>query len=203
MIEIMLHIVCLLAVKGLLLTDDAGNTRLAKYIDDRQMHNLYERFILEYFKYNYPEFDVSASYIDWNLDDNIDYLLPTMKSDITIEYQNATTIIDAKYYSKLLQVNSMFESQSLHSNNLYQIYTYVKNKDINNDGNVRGILLYAKPEEEKPVNVDYKMGGNLISVKTLDLEQDFKEIKSVLDGIGEEIVNFSLKLASQKEVSYG
>ena len=126
-----------------------------------------------------------------------------MKSDITIEYQNATTIIDAKYYSKLLQVNSLYQSQSLHSNNLYQIYTYVKNKDIKNDGSVRGILLYAKPEGEKPVNVDYKMGGNLISVKTLDLEQDFKDIKAVLDGIGEEVINFPLELASKKEVSYG
>lgn len=188
----MLINICELAVKGLLLSDQPGNTRLAKYIDDRQMHNLYEKFVLEYFKVNYPEFKVSASYIDWNLDDNFDYLLPKMKTDIMIEFKGSTTIIDAKYYSRILQYNSMFHSQSLHSNNLYQIYTYVKNVDRNHTGSVSGVLLYAKPDGEKPINTTYRMDGNTISIKTLDLEQDFEGIKATLDGMADDIRGYGL-----------
>lgn len=72
---------------------------------------------------------------------------------------------------------------TLHSGNLYQIFTYVKNLDTEKTGNVSGMLLYAKTDEVVLLNNEYKMGGNAISVKTLDLDCDFTEIKKQLDGI--------------------
>ena len=36
-------------------------------------------------------------------------------------------IIDAKYYANTTQ--AQYDKHTLHSNNLYQIFTYVKNKD--------------------------------------------------------------------------
>lgn len=70
-----------------------------------------------------------------------------------------------------------------YSGNLYQIFTYVKNLDTSNSGNVAGMLLYAKTDEIVLPNNDYKMGGNQISVKTLDLDCEFAEIKRQLDDI--------------------
>jgi len=72
----------------------------------------------------------------------------------------------------------------LNDDNMYQIFTYVKNSDKNNTGNVSGILLYAKTDEtvlpdEKPFNI----GGNNFSVKTLDLNTEFSEISNQLDEI--------------------
>ena len=67
-----------------------------------------------------------------------------MKTDITLEYQGNILIIDTKYYSHTMQTNSLFNSKTIHSGNLYQIFTYVKNKDIENSGKVSGVLLYAK-----------------------------------------------------------
>ena len=32
---------------------------------------------------------------------------------------------------------------------MYQIFAYVKNKDIKHDGSVSGVLLYAKPMKKR------------------------------------------------------
>ena len=66
---------------------------------------------------------------------------------------------------------------------MYQIFTYVKNLDVSNTGNVSGMLLYAKTDEEILPNNEYRMSGNKISVKTLDLNCDFSEIALQLNKI--------------------
>lgn len=107
-----------------------------------------------------------------------------MQSDITIQKENTVLIIDAKYYSHTTQVQ--YDKHTIHSNNLYQIFTYVKNRDSefgDIEHSVSGMLLYAKTDEEIQPDQDYKMSGNRISVKTLDLNKEFLEIKSQLDGI--------------------
>ncbi|SFQ38087.1 5-methylcytosine-specific restriction enzyme subunit McrC [Lachnospiraceae bacterium XBB1006] len=181
----MLMNICEYVVKGLLPTEEEGSKRLHRYLDDRQMHNLYEKFILEYYKRHFPEFNPAPSMVEWDVDDGYKTLLPTMRTDITLEYYGKTTIIDAKFYSRMLQYNRLFNSRTLHSNNIYQIFSYVKNKDVKHDGSVSGILLYAKTEDEKVIDEIYHMGGNTICVKTLDLNQEFAKIREVLDGIAE------------------
>lgn len=51
------------------------------------------------------------------------------------------------------------------------------------------MLLYAKTEEEIQPDQKYKMSGNRISVRTLDLNMEFAEIRKQLDGIVEEYFN--------------
>jgi 5-methylcytosine-specific restriction enzyme subunit McrC len=109
-----------------------------------------------------------------------------MKSDITLEYKGKTIIIDTKYYSRTMQTNSLYNSRTIHSGNLYQIFAYVKNKDINHSGDVSGVLLYAKTDEDITPDNSYMMDGNRISVKTLDLDKDFAGIREQLDKIVEE-----------------
>ncbi len=91
----------------------------------------------------------------------------------------------AKYYSHTTQFQ--FDKHTIHSNNLYQIFTYVKNRSYQfgeEKNTVSGILLYAKTEEIQPDNV-YQMHGSQISVKTLDLNQPFAEIANQMDRIVE------------------
>lgn len=71
--------------------------------------------------------------------------------------------------------------QSIHSSNLYQIYAYLKNLDKANTGNVEGMLLYAKTQEQITPNNKYSMGGNTIWVKTLDLNLPFLQIVGQLE----------------------
>ena len=177
--------ICQLVIKGLLMTTDSGEYKLRRYIDDQQMHRLYEKFVFAYFKKKYPQYNPSASQIDWNVGEGDTTFLPLMKSDITLSYGGNTLIIDTKYYGHSMQINPMFDSRSIISGNLYQIYTYVKNKDCCGSGNVSGLLLYAKTDEEITPDNSYLMGGNRISVKTLDLSADWPDIEKQLASVVE------------------
>ena len=70
--------------------------------------------------------------------------------------------------------------------NLYQIFTYVKNRDTefgDQPHEVSGMLLYAKTDDMiQPDNI-YQMNGTQISVKTLDLKREFSEIATQLNEI--------------------
>lgn len=50
---------------------------------------------------------------------------------------------------------------------------------------VSGMLLYAKTDAVIQPDGVYQMSGNQISVKTLDLNCDFEDIKTQLDNIVE------------------
>lgn len=95
-----------------------------------------------------------------------------------------TLIIDAKFYAHTMQ--NQYDKKSIISGNLYQIYTYVKNKDKEHTGNVSGMLLYAKTNEDIVPNNEYIMDGNKICVKTLDLNKDWKYIYKNLSIIANE-----------------
>lgn len=183
----MLISLCQLVLEGMLLTTDSGEHKLASFIDEQRMCRLYEKFILEYYSQEYPMLTVKASQIPWALDDGIGTMLPVMQSDIMLSKGSTVLIIDAKYYAHTMQ--TQYDVQTLHSNNMYQIFTYVKNKSVEfgeREHTVSGMLLYARTEETiQPDNV-YQMSGNQISVKTLDLNCKFSEIKTQLNRIADE-----------------
>jgi len=183
----MLIAICFLVIKGLLQTQSDGTTRLMDFLDEQRMCRLYEKFILEYYNKECPQVNATASQIPWALDDGIGTMLPVMQSDIMLTQGNKVLIIDAKYYTHTTQ--AQFDVHTLHSANLYQIFTYVKNKDTEfgeQPHTVSGMLLYAATDEVIQPNNDYQMSGNRISVKTLDLNKDFAEIKAQLNTIVDE-----------------
>lgn len=177
----MLISVCYLALEGLIQTTSEGEIKVMKFLDEQRTYRLYEKFILEYYRKEHSDkVKASASRIDWALDDGICDMLPAMQSDITLTCGSRTLIIDAKYYEHNMQTR--YEKRTLHSANLYQIFTYVKNRAVSGE-EVSGMLLYAKTDEEFQPDGIYMMSGNSISVKTLDLGVSFAEIKGQLDGI--------------------
>ena len=179
--------ICYLVVKGLLQTNTDGSTRLMDFVDEQRMCRLYEKFILEYYRKEYPEITANASQIPWQLDDGVGTMLPVMQTDIMLTYKEKVLIIDAKYYAHTTQ--SRFDTHTLHSSNLYQLFTYVKNKEVElatQPHEVSGMLLYAKTDETVLPNNSYMMSGNRISVKTLDLDCDFSQIANRLNNIVEE-----------------
>lgn len=183
----MLVSICYLVLKGLLQTTTDGSTKLMQFVDEQRMCRLYEKFILEYYRKEHPEITANASQIPWQLDDDFSDMLPVMQTDIMLSQGAKVLIIDAKYYEHTTQ--TQYDTHTLHSNNLYQIFTYVKNKEYElreEQHEVAGMLLYAKTEEEIQPDQKYKMSGNRISVRTLDLNLDFSEIRKQLDGIVEE-----------------
>lgn len=180
--------ICYLVLNDLLLSTDDGEYRLASFFSEKKMYSLYEKFVLKYYQKHYQKLHPRASKIKWNLDDESDQFLPEMKTDITLKGRDKILIIDTKYYEQSMQTIQIYNSRTIHSNNLYQIFTYVKNRDTDESGNVSGLLLYAKTDESVIPNGEYMMSGNKIMVKTLDLNIEFKFIAESLNKIAEDLL---------------
>ena len=82
-----------------------------------------------------------------------------MQTDIFLRYKEQALIIDTKYYGHTMQMQ--YDKATLHSGDVYQIFTYIKNQDANT-GNVSDMLLYAKTEEAITPDCSFVMGGKAV-----------------------------------------
>lgn len=179
----LLLFVCRLVRDGLLMTEDACRST-STYFDDQAACRLYEHFILEYYRKEHPKLSANAEQIPWAGADVQTGLLPVMQTDITLRYGEQVLIIDAKYYERMTQ--ERHGVRKLHSGNLYQVFTYVKNMQETlgpHAPRVSGMLLYARTDEELLPDGDYQMSGNPIGVRSLDLSREFSDVRAQLDGL--------------------
>lgn len=188
--ELLMNI-CRLALDALLPSEIKGKFKMQMFSDENMAH-LYERFILEYYKEKYKlsrEIKVAAKKIKWATTDEVsDPNLPEMKTDIFLTDNNRKTlIIDAKYYSKTM-ISNQGGREKYRSNNLYQIFTYVKNYEysMNSSQDVEGVLLYARTQEKKIPDARLTIAGNQFRIMTLDLNTEFSDITKQLDAIVDE-----------------
>ena len=171
-----------LIYEGLLVTEEDGRVRFLDFIRDRQLAKLYEKFILNFYKRRLDKnYKVHSPIIKWDaaskVDEDMKYL-PIMETDIVIEDQarQIQIIIDTKFYSSTLSKSQYGSSGTIYSSNLYQIYSYTSNSNFN--GEIRGILLYPKVTEG--IDADYKIGGRMISIKTVNLDDEWDKIEERL-----------------------
>ena len=177
----MLLYLCYFIISEWIMTTETGKFKMREFSDDL-MCRLFEKFVLAYYKKHHPKLKPCAAQIDWNIEiePSTINILPIMQTDIMLSMGERTLIIDAKYYTHTMQ--HQFNKATIHSNNLYQIHTYVTELDKDHKGNVDGMLLYAKTQEEiVPDGMIKLKDGNNIYFRTLDLNTDFKTIKDRLD----------------------
>ena len=184
----MLMNICYFVLDGMLQTTEKGDYKMAAFSDEH-MARLYEKFILEYYRQRYSYLtEAKVAQAKWDLvgetSESMIRFLPVMQTDISLRLGDKMLIIDAKYYGRTLQ--QQYDKYTLHSGNVYQIFTYVKNQDKDNTGNVAGLLLYAKTDEAITPDCMFNMGGNQIGAKTPDLNVDFKVISAQRDKIAED-----------------
>ena len=175
--------ICRLVWEGLLQTQRDGCHRLADFIDEQRMCQLFERFVLRYYQREHPWANASAPHIPWATDDERLEMLPTMRSDVVLSRGNASLILDAKYYSHTTQ--ERFGVRSVHSANVYQMFAYVKNAQaaLGRDHTVSGLILYAATDEDVLPEASWSIAGNEIGATTLDLDRPFADIRAGLDSI--------------------
>ena len=131
--ELLMNI-CYFVLDGMLQTTDKGEYKMAAFSDEH-MARLYERFILEYYRQRHTYLtEVKAAQVKWDLvgenSDSMIRFLPIMQTDIFLRLKEKILILDAKYYGRSLQ--QQYDKYTLHSGNVYQIFTYVKNQDKDN-----------------------------------------------------------------------
>jgi len=177
----MLLYLCYFIISEWVMTTENGKYKMREFSDDH-MCRLFEKFVLAYYKKHHPELKPCAAQIDWNieLEQSTTNILPIMQTDILLTMDERTLIIDTKYYAHTMQ--QQYNKATIHSNNLYQIHTYVTEYDEEHSGKVDGMLLYAKTQEEiVPDGQIKRRDGNYIYFRTLDLNTDFNTIKERLD----------------------
>jgi 5-methylcytosine-specific restriction enzyme subunit McrC len=168
------------------LDESTGNYKFSEFISsDMSMAGLFEAFIRNFYKRELKNCLVSRTNIKWDatpLEDSSINFLPLMQTDITIQSDDITVIIDAKYYKEAL--NNRFNTLKFHSSNIYQLYSYVRNLEVQEvrplDSNIVGMLIY--PTVGYHVKESYKIANHRIIIRTLDLNQNWRQIHNELLG---------------------
>ena len=180
----MLMNICELIYFGLIANEQGKTLKFVDFIRNEQMAVLYEKFVLNFYKKHLPVgiYKTHSPKIEWGIDEEFEHVgleyLPQMRTDIVIEnsVEQTQRIIDTKYYASALGKGNFGDVRKLDSGNLYQICTYVNNSSYS--GKVSGMLLYPTTQQE--LNLEYKISGKIIKIKTLNLASDWDDISESL-----------------------
>lgn len=177
--------VCRIIYENTLPTESPGEWLFKDFLrDERQMNRLFEAFLFNFYKREFSNWKVRKEYIFWQFSAPVEAhknSLPRMETDITVENGNGKIIIDAKYYQETLIAK--YDKEKIHSNNLYQLFSYLMNQHGPNPSSyqTRGILIY--PAIENEVDLDFLYDEHQIQIKTVNLNMNWKLIEERLKEI--------------------
>ena len=167
--------ICKLIYENMIIDEKDQQITFKKFhTDDREMAYIFENFVRNFYKRNLCGYSVVREDISWNVDEDIFKLLPKMQTDITVKNKEKVIIMDTKYYRKTLSQN--MNSNKIHSNNLYQIFSYIKNAEAKGGMylNSTGILLY--PRVDNDLSLRYNIQNHQLKICTVNLNEDWQSI---------------------------
>ena len=167
-------------------SEETGVGRFTDFLeDDVQMSRVFEGFVLQFARKHCSGADVRSMQITWDgtWDSEVAEVLPTMKTDVTIDHPDGRTILDCKFYRQALVTR--YDRKRLHSSHLYQLTAYLTNQ-ARYPGweNVKGILLY--PAVDHRLSYAFNLQGHVVEVRSIDLDQPWQQIH---DGLVEILDN--------------
>jgi 5-methylcytosine-specific restriction enzyme subunit McrC len=172
--------ICKYLFEQSLLDQHGKDNYIKKLEDEKNLSALFEKFVYELYKRE-TDYKVSHDQISWQTDDGYQAALPRMQTDIVLHDDGFNkVIIDTKFYSNPMSKRFENAENKQLSHNLNQMFTYINNWTHHVNEQVGGIILYAKTTHDYLPNHDYWIKGNSLCVKTVDLNQDFKNICSQL-----------------------
>ncbi|MBV9216179.1 MAG: 5-methylcytosine-specific restriction endonuclease system specificity protein McrC, partial [Acidobacteria bacterium] len=170
--------VCELIHESLLVDETTGKTRFRDFLrDEGKMRTLFEEFVRNFYRIRQNEFTVSSRKLKWNIESDsrdVFQYIPEMRTDICLEAAHRQIVLDCKFAKEIF--TSYFGKESLKPGHLYQLYTYLKHaKDQLNWTSLEGILLY--PVTRYSVQMKFKVDGFPFQIRTIDLNQNWKQIE--------------------------
>jgi 5-methylcytosine-specific restriction enzyme subunit McrC len=167
--------VCEIVHRNLLVDERSGETMFRDFTrDDAQMAQLFERFLFRFYEREQRTYHVEAPHLRWNAEGSpagLD-LLPRMRTDVVLRSPSETIVLDAKYYASTLSEH--FGKESVHSEHLYQLTTYMRHLEADGAGLVRGVLVY--PRTTRAIRADVRLFGRPVRIATVDLARPWPEI---------------------------
>lgn len=170
--------ICETIYDNLLVDENTGQSKFKEFErDPKQMAYLFENFVRNFYRRELNGYKVYRENISWDITeaDNIfNEYLPQMQTDISMETDTRKIIIDTKFYKDAFTYH--MDSKKLNSNNLYQLFAYLKNVEAKGGLNIKaeGILLY--PLVDQQIDYDYLVQGHKIMIRTVDLNQEWELI---------------------------
>jgi 5-methylcytosine-specific restriction enzyme subunit McrC len=171
--------ICELIHDYLLVDEQTGETKFRDFFrDERKMARLFESFVRNFYQQEQKTYKVRALKIRWQaegLDAETEAYLPEMQTDVCLISDDRKIILDCKYYRETLQRNRK-GNPGLHSGHLYQLFAYLKNKEVDAGWqNCEGMLLY--PVVDQSLRLKFDIQGHSIQVNTINLNQDWQKIE--------------------------
>lgn len=178
--------VCQIINENLFIDESSGKYKFKDFLqEEKAMARLFESFVRNFYKIEQSEFKVKGKeQIKWKLVpyDKIDLqMLPIMETDISLYSPSRKIIIDTKFYKEAFKTK--FTQDKINSNHLYQLFSYLKNQesDLEITKACEGILLY--PAVKNNFKFSYTYENHKIKVLSVNLNQDWSNIKKDLLGI--------------------
>ena len=170
--------ICRLIYEQLLVDERSGDATFTDFSDER-MAQLYENFIAEFYRREQQVFRVNGGgrrirWLDDGTPEHQRTSIPRMEADVILEAPHRRIILDAKFYREAL--GGRHGHRGLHSENLYQLLAYLRNREATVPSTRRheGILLY--PTVTDPIRIDVCLEGFWIHARSIDLAQDWRNI---------------------------
>jgi 5-methylcytosine-specific restriction enzyme subunit McrC len=164
-----------------ILEGNTGTVRFRNFVrDEGAMRMLFQRFVHNFLKREQDHFNVGSPKVKWaqleGTPENLQFL-PEMRTDIALSSAERLVIIDTKFTASAFQAR--YEKKKVQSDHLYQLHTYVQHvAAAMPDRTVEGILLY--PVTTAPFSVVFSTLGHKLTVRSIDLRQDWKSIRTEL-----------------------
>ncbi|GAA6198699.1 5-methylcytosine-specific restriction endonuclease system specificity protein McrC [Pseudophaeobacter arcticus] len=176
--------VCELVFHALLPDDHGGGAKFQSILEDEtRMPALFEDFLRNFYRAELPGYSANAEIMPWLAEaaDEADLAyLPIMKTDITLRSGNRTIVADAKYYKEIL-AGGRYDPK-VRSAHLYQLSTYLAHIQAKEPGKeLSGLLIY--PSVGKSLRLRYRLLGIPVTVATVDLNTEWKDIHHELVGL--------------------
>jgi 5-methylcytosine-specific restriction enzyme subunit McrC len=174
--------ICRIISNNLLINENTGESQFRDFVrDPKSMARLFEKFVRNFYRREQSHFSVSAERFPWQAttatDEDLE-LLPTMLTDISLRNQSQHLVFDTKFYPEAFREHH--GRKRLRSGHIYQLFAYMQNLAIRHgpDRRVDGALLY--PAVHDQIDLRYEMHGQTLCVCSINLDQDWSQIKTEL-----------------------
>ena len=173
--------VCEMIFSNLLPSENKGKYKFRKFAEDR-LNDLFESFVRNFYKIEQDKMKVKSERFNWRFEtitEGSGEFLPEMRTDISLFNDDRKIIMDTKFYREALKKNQ-WGKRIINQNHLYQLTAYLNNTQPKDGQVLEGILLY--PTVKDDFDHQYRtQKGYKVSVKSIDLNQDFQKISNDLE----------------------
>ena len=182
--------VCWLLYRSSVVDEETGRTAFRDFRRDKAtMWRLFEDFVTGFYDREQQVYRVNPggrrriTWADAHAEDAANRArIPVMEADVILESPERRIIMDTRYYKDALARGRGSGTGKLHSNNLYQLLAYLRNRQATRSDGARheGILLY--PQVEEPLRAEIRLEGFRIQVRTVNLDQDWRLVHDEMLG---------------------